>query len=93
MYVSMPFARPFARRARHPLLRAIALVLGVMLVGVLMLFGLVVGSVLLIGGGLLLAWRHRHRTVAPMMQPSAAHQTNVLEGEFTVVRQDQPLPR
>lgn len=92
MYVSMPFARPFARRTRHPLLRAMALVLGVILVGVLMLFGLVVGSVLLIGGGLLLAWRQRHRAVAPM-QSAAAHQPKVLEGEFTVVRQDQPLPR
>lgn len=91
MYVSMPFARPFARRSRHPLMRALSLVLGVLLIGFLLLFGLVVASVLLVGGGLLLAWRHRRRAVAPTRH-AATHQPEVLEGEFRVIRQDRPLP-
>lgn len=92
MYVSMPFARPFARHSRHPLMRIFSLVLGVLLVGVLLLFGLVVASVLLIGGGILLAWRHRRGAVAPAQQHKAGHQPEVLEGEFTVIRQDRPVP-
>lgn len=82
------------RRPRHPLARALSLLLGLALVGILLVFGLVVAGVLLVGGGLLLAWRqwrHGRRVGAPAATPNATpHRPDVLEGEFVVLRQGRP---
>ncbi|MFI4959127.1 MAG: hypothetical protein ACHP7C_08195 [Lysobacterales bacterium] len=97
MYFSMlsmrPQGVPLGRRSRHPLVRALSLLLGVALIGVLLVFGLVVAGVLLIGGGALLAvrqWKHGRAPTKPAV-PNAAHQPTVLEGEFVVVRQGRPV--
>jgi fatty acid desaturase len=90
----MYFSMPSMRRSRHPLVRALSLLVGVVLIGVLLVFGLVVASVLLVGGALLLGWRQwKHgRTLA--RQPAATratHQADVLEGEFVVIQQGRPV--
>ncbi|TBR36922.1 MULTISPECIES: hypothetical protein [Dyella] len=86
----MRFVLPLPRRSRHPLVRALSLLVGVALVGVLFVFGLMVAGVLLVGGGLLLAlraWTTRGRRASA--QAAAArpqHKPEVLEGEFVVLR-------
>ena len=85
----MYFAMHPLRRSRHPLVRALSLLIGVALIGVLLVFGLVVAGVLLVGGGLLLAWRQWKHARGPD-QPAAVrstHQPDVLEGEFVVIQQ------
>ena len=77
------------RRSRHPLARALSLLIGIAVLGVLLVFGLALAAVLLFGGGLWLAWRQWKR---PRVPPTAATRTNthapeVLEGEFVVIRQ------
>jgi hypothetical protein len=87
----MQFILSSMRRPRHPLARALSLLLGVALIGVLLVFGLVVVSVLLVGGGILLAWRQwtRARQPAPIAQ-RAAHQPQTLEGEYVVIHSGRP---
>jgi len=89
----MRFILPPMRRPRHPLARALSLLLGVALVGVLLVFGLVVAGVLLVGGGVLLALRHWKQGRAPASPGVAPHgrPPEVLEGEFTVIRQNRPV--
>lgn len=89
----MHFAIHPLRRSRHPLVRALSLLIGVAVVGVLLVFGLVVAGVLLVGGGLLLAWRQWKlgRGPAKPTAARAAHQPDVLEGEFVVIRQGRPI--
>ncbi|HEY8682127.1 MAG TPA: hypothetical protein VIM06_03075 [Rhodanobacter sp.] len=89
----MYFSMPSIRRSRHPLLRALSLLIGVALIGVLLVFGLVVASVLLVGGGLLLIWRQwKHgRMPAQSAAAGAPHQPAVLEGEFVVIQQGRPV--
>lgn len=89
----MHFAIHPLHRSRHPLVRALSLLLGVALVGVLLVFGLVVAGVLLVGGGLLLVWRQwkLHHGPAKPATARTAHQPDVLEGEFVVIRQDRPV--
>lgn len=90
----MYFSIPSMRRSRHPLARALSLLLGVALIGVLLVFGLVVAGVLLVGGGIVLAlrsWQH-NRTPSTAAAPHAAHQPAVLEGEFVVIQQGRPVP-
>jgi hypothetical protein len=84
---------PSVRRSRHPLMRALSLLLGVALITVLLVFGLMVASVLLVGGVLLLAWRQwKHGSMfARPAAAYAAHKPAVLEGEFVVVRQGRPV--
>jgi hypothetical protein len=85
----MRFHLPSPRRSRHPLVRALSLLLGVAMLGVLLVFGLAVAGVLLLGGGLLLAWRQWKRVrapIAPAAKP-AKPAADVLEGEFVVIRQ------
>lgn len=89
MYVSMPNMR----RSRHPLVRALSLLLGLALIGLMLVFGLMVAGVLLLGGGLLLIWRqwtHRHH-VKPPPAAQAGHPSEVLEGEFVVIRHDRTV--
>ncbi|WP_329741218.1 hypothetical protein [Dyella sp. A6] len=82
------------RRPRHPLARALSLLLGLALVGILLVFGLMVAGVLLVGGGLLLAWRHWRHGRAPISSTTgptpSAHRPDLLEGEFVVIRQGRP---
>jgi membrane protein implicated in regulation of membrane protease activity len=75
-------------RNRHPLARALSLVLGLAVVGVLLVFGLVVAGVLLVGGGVLLAlraWKQRNALGQPA--PRTSHRPEVLEGDFVVIHQ------
>ncbi|MBT2115700.1 hypothetical protein KK141_08220 [Dyella sp. LX-66] len=86
----MRFTLPSPRRSRHPLVRALSLLVGVALVGVLLVFGLVVAGVLLVGGGLWLALRHwtrKSNASAAAPRAAGAHQPEVLEGEFVVLHQ------
>ena len=83
---------PPLRRSRNPLVRAVSLLLGMALLGLLLLFGLAVAGVLLVGGGLWLVWRQWQLRRA-MAQAPAAHAgppADVLEGEFVVLRRDGP---
>ena len=89
----MYFSMPAMRRPRHPLVRALSLLLGVALIGVLLVFGLMVAGVLLVGGVVLLAvrqWKHG-RAPAKSAARNAPHQTDVLEGEFVVIQQGRPV--
>jgi len=89
------------RRPRNPLLRALSLVAGLAVVGVLLVFGVVVLGVLVAGGLVVLALRQWKlaRGITPAAQPSAApssasrkaHEPNVLEGEFVVIQQGRPV--
>lgn len=89
----MRFSLPLPRRSRHPLVRALSLLVGLAVVGVLMVFGLVVAGVLLVGGALVFALRHwsRKRPAAPM--GARAHKPEVIEGEFVVLRQTRHAAR
>ena len=90
----MHFSIPSICRPRHPLVRALSLLLGVALVGVLLVFGLVVAGVLLVGSVVLLAvrqWKLGRAPVKPAAPNAAHHQPAVLEGEFVVIRQGRPV--
>lgn len=82
-------------RSRHPFARAVSLLLGVALLGVMVVFGLVVAGVLLVGGGLWLALRQwqRARALAGGAIPAGRSHTQVLEGEFRVLHEGRPLAR
>ncbi len=90
----MRFSLPMPRRSRHPLIRALSLVIGLAIVGVLMVFGLVVAGVLLVGGGLVFALRHwsRSRSAAPMAG-RRAHKPEVIEGDYVVLHQSRHAAR
>ena len=80
------------RRSRHPLARALSLLLGMALIGLLLVFGLVVAGVLMVGGVVLLAWSYwtRGRRLAPAAA-QRGHQPEVLEGEFVVLHRNRPI--
>ncbi|UGB38504.1 hypothetical protein [Frateuria soli] len=81
-------------RSRHPLARALSLVVGVAVVGVMLVFGLVVAGVLLVGGGLWLALRQWNRARAVgRSAPAAATRQQVLEGDFVVLHEGRPAAR
>jgi len=89
----MRFSLPLPRRSRHPLVRALSLLVGLAVVGVLMVFGLVVASVLLVGGAVVFAlrqWSRKRGAVSPVGQ---AHTPEVIEGEFVVLRQTHHAAR
>jgi len=90
----MRFVLPTMHRNRHPLARALSLILGLAVIGVLMVFGLVVAGVLLVGGGVLLALRQwkRRGAVGQSVPPRNARQPEVLEGDFVVIHQGRPVP-
>ncbi|MGF6710501.1 hypothetical protein QFZ41_001465 [Luteibacter sp. W1I16] len=89
----MRFIFPPVRRSRNPLVRALSLVLGLAVVGVLLVFGVVVLGVLMVGGLVFLAvrqWKLAQGRV-PASRPSPAKDPDVLEGEFVVIRQNTPI--
>ncbi|WEN16104.1 hypothetical protein PY254_05380 [Rhodanobacter sp. AS-Z3] len=89
----MYFALPSMRRPRHPLARALSLLLGVAVLGVLLVFGLALAGVLLVGGIVLLAvrqWKRGHAPATPASSGGHA-QPAVLEGEFVVIQQGRPV--
>jgi Flp pilus assembly protein TadB len=88
----MRFSLPMPRRSRHPLVRALSLLLGLAVVGVLMVFGLVVAGVLLVGGALVFALRQWSRKRGAM-SPGSAHKPEVIEGEFVVLHQTRHAAR
>lgn len=84
---------PPIRRSRNPLVRALSLVLGLAVVGVLLVFGVVVLGVLFAGGLVFLAvrqWKLSRARMAGGARPTAK-QPDVLEGEFVVIRQGRPV--
>ncbi len=85
----MRFVIGSLQRPRHPLARALSLLLGLAVVGVLMVFGLVVAGVLLVGGGILLAVRQwkRARAAGNATSSRPGHRPEVLEGDFVVIHQ------
>jgi hypothetical protein len=84
----MYFRLPSPRRSRHPLVRALSLLLGIAMLGVLLVFGLALAGVLLVGGGLWLAWRQWKRARLTPATPTRSNKPapEVLEGEFVVIR-------
>lgn len=79
------------RRSRHPLVRALSVLVGLAVIGVLLVFGLAVAAVLLVGGLVLLAlrqWKHSGASTRKASTPAGYHQPDVLEGEFVVIRQE-----
>ena len=88
----MRFARLSMYRPRHPLARALSLLIGVAVVGLLLMFGLVVAGVLLVGGGMLLALRH-WRSIRVFRPAANSRRPKVLEGDFVVVQQGRPAAR
>lgn len=83
---------PFPHRRRHPLVQALSVVLGLIVIGVLMVFGLVVAGVLTVGGALWLVWRQWKRSRAAVPGASRRErQPEVLEGEYVVVRHSRPV--
>ncbi len=93
----MRFVFPPTRRSRNPLARALSVVAGLAVLGVLLVFGVVVIGVLLAGGLVFLAvrqWKLARRGTTAVPQPSAEHtmqDPKVLEGEFVVIRQRDPV--
>lgn len=89
----MQFSLPSMRRSRHPLARALSLLIGAAVLGVLLVFGLVVAGVLLVGGVVFLAVRQWKLSRSPIQPPTheSTRPTAVLEGEYTVVRQGRPV--
>jgi len=93
----MRFVFPPIRRSRNPLVRALSIVAGLAVVGVLLVFGVVVLGVLAAGGLVFLAvrqWKLARGGVTAASRPSAARrarQPDVLEGEYVVIRQDHPV--
>jgi hydrogenase maturation factor HypE len=90
----MRFVIASPHRSRHPLARALSLLLGIAVVGVLMVFGLVVAGVLLVGGGILLGLRQWKRgAVAGKVSSRPGHRPEVLEGDFVVLHQGRQATR
>jgi hypothetical protein len=93
----MRFVFPPVRRSRNPLARALSVVAGLAVLGVLLVFGVVVIGVLLAGGIVFLALRQwklaRAPAAAAPQRPTAqpAQDPKVLEGEFVVIRQREPV--
>jgi hypothetical protein len=94
----MSFVFPPLRRSRNPLARALSIVAGLAVLGVLLVFGVVVIGVLLAGGLVFLAVRQwklaRGGVTATAPQPAAARapqDPKVLEGEFVVIHQRDPV--
>ena len=73
------------RKPRHPLLRVLLGMVGVLLLAGLLVIGLVVGTAMLAGGLLVRLLRQRGKPVAARRR--------VVEAEYHVVKPGQPLLR
>lgn len=82
-------------RSRHPVARALSLIVGIAVLGAMLVFGLVVAGVLLVGGGLWLALRqwNRARAVGRKAPSAGGARPQVLEGDFVVLREGRPVAR
>lgn len=79
-----------SNKSMHPLLRAVSLLLGLALLGLLLFFGLVAAGILLVGGGVLLAWRQWKKLRSPPGKAGTGAATPpVLEGEFVVLSSER----
>jgi hypothetical protein len=88
----MHFSLLSKRHPRNPLARALSLLIGLAVIGVLLVFGLFVAGVLLVGGVVLLAIRQWKQGNAPVStQRTTSRTPEVLEGDFVVVRRDRPV--
>jgi hypothetical protein len=94
----MRFVFPPIRRSRNPLVRALSLVAGLAVLGVLLVFGVVVIGVLIAGGLVFLAVRQwklatarANGTAAPQQAAARPKDPDVLEGEFVVIQQGRPV--
>jgi len=82
----MRFVFPPPRRSRNPLARVLSVVAGLAVLGVMLAGGLVFLAVR--------QWKLARGGGRPAPQPSAAraaHEPKVLEGEFVVIRERQPV--
>lgn len=87
-------------RTRHPLLRALAAVVGVLILGATLVFGIFIFLGLAAIGATVWAARQLSKpspsaTAAPRPAAQASRQTpaGVIEGEFVVVREPVSPPR
>jgi len=87
----MRIVLPLMHRRRNPLIQALSLVLGLLVIGVLMVFGLVMAGVLMVGGALWLVWRQWKRGSIARPAAREARQPEVLEGEYVVIRNSRPV--
>lgn len=85
----MRFVLPPLRRPRHPLARALLAVLGAVILGALLAFGLLAVLVVLAVGAIAFLARQLTSRPHPAMRPQAraAAHGEVIEGEFVVVRE------
>jgi len=84
------FGFRFHSRARHPLVRLVALVVGAAVLLVVLAFGFFAAVALAIGGAAVVlfnALRNAPQRAAPGAAPAAPTPPGVIEGEFKVVRE------
>jgi hypothetical protein len=91
---SLMFRWNFHSRARHPLARLLATVLGAVALVVVLTFGLVAAAALIVGGAVVVLIKALR---APQVRPAARPTPDgVIEGEFRVVHETsarrQPVP-
>jgi hypothetical protein len=86
----MRIVLPLMHRRRNPLVQALSLVVGLLVIGVLMVFGLVVAGVLMVGGALWLVWRQWKRGGIGRAAARKTREPEVLEGEYVVIRHSRP---
>lgn len=80
---------------RHPLLRFLLGLLGLAVMGALLVFGFFAFLALAAIGAVLMlvrAWRMRHQERRPDDTADPAQSTEVLEGEYVVIREHRDEP-
>jgi hypothetical protein len=81
------FRWSFQSRARHPLIRIIALVLGALALIALLAFGLIAAAALIVGGAIFMLVNALRS--APPANAARAPPPGVIEGEFRVVHDER----
>ncbi len=79
----------FYSRARHPLIRLLAAVLGAAALLVLLAFGLFAAVALVVGGAVVVLIKALRTPEPPASARPAPTPDRVIEGEFTVTREAQ----
>lgn len=78
------------RPPRHPLLRTLLAIAGLVLLGMFAVVGAVIGALVLLAFGLRrLLMQSRRATPPPDPQSQRSAPDNVIEGEYSVVRKSQ----